>query len=173
MSSNKTPNYRLHAWEPGDHFLRSEFNENFAAIDTAIKTERTEADSTANRRLATVQNELSGTISTLRSNLESSIASLQTLAEGKSAIVTGVYTGNGENSQTISLGFTPKAVIVADKTGFGSRYGAMAFQNAPATYSGSSTWLEVVTNGFIAHHIDSSHFTLNANDRTYYYLAFA
>ena len=37
MSTNKTSNYRLHKWEPQDDFLRSEFNENFAAIDEALK----------------------------------------------------------------------------------------------------------------------------------------
>lgn len=36
MSTNKTQNYGLHAWEPGDDFLREEFNENFAALDAAV-----------------------------------------------------------------------------------------------------------------------------------------
>jgi len=34
MSANKTQNFGLHVWEAGDDFLREEFNENFAAIDT-------------------------------------------------------------------------------------------------------------------------------------------
>ena len=33
MSTNKTQNYNLHAWEPSDDFLRAEINENFAALD--------------------------------------------------------------------------------------------------------------------------------------------
>ena len=33
MSTNKTQNYGLHAWEPQDDFLRQEFNENFAKLD--------------------------------------------------------------------------------------------------------------------------------------------
>lgn len=33
MSTNKTQNYALHAWEPTDDFLRQEFNENFAKLD--------------------------------------------------------------------------------------------------------------------------------------------
>lgn len=33
MSTNKTENCHLHAWEAGDNFLRSEINENFTAID--------------------------------------------------------------------------------------------------------------------------------------------
>ena len=38
MSSNKTTNYNLHSWLPEDDFLRTEMNENFAAIDAAIKS---------------------------------------------------------------------------------------------------------------------------------------
>lgn len=36
MSTNETENYHLHAWEAGDDFLRSEINENFAALDSAV-----------------------------------------------------------------------------------------------------------------------------------------
>jgi hypothetical protein len=36
MSTNKTKNYQLHTWEPGDDFLREEFNANFAALDAAL-----------------------------------------------------------------------------------------------------------------------------------------
>ena len=36
MSTNKTENYGLHAWEASDDFLRQEFNENFAKLDQAL-----------------------------------------------------------------------------------------------------------------------------------------
>lgn len=36
MSTNKTQNYQLHAWEPGDDFLLSEINANFAKLDQLI-----------------------------------------------------------------------------------------------------------------------------------------
>lgn len=36
MSTNKTEHYGLHAWEPGDDFVRAEFNENFAKLDAAL-----------------------------------------------------------------------------------------------------------------------------------------
>ena len=35
MSTNKTPNLQLHAWEPTDGFSRAEFNDNFAKLDAA------------------------------------------------------------------------------------------------------------------------------------------
>lgn len=38
MSTNKTPNYDLHSWVPEDSFQRSEFNDNFASLDSALKT---------------------------------------------------------------------------------------------------------------------------------------
>ena len=38
MSSNKTQNLNLHSWVSSDPFKRSEFNENFAAIDAACGT---------------------------------------------------------------------------------------------------------------------------------------
>ena len=33
MAANRTQRYGLHLWEPGDNFLREEFNENFLALD--------------------------------------------------------------------------------------------------------------------------------------------
>ena len=33
MATNQTQRYGLHLWEPGDDFLREEFNENFAVLD--------------------------------------------------------------------------------------------------------------------------------------------
>ena len=37
MSSHLTEHYQLHTWEPGDDFLRTEFNENFEALDGAAR----------------------------------------------------------------------------------------------------------------------------------------
>lgn len=33
---NYTENYQLHQWEPGDDFLRTDFNEDFQKIDAAM-----------------------------------------------------------------------------------------------------------------------------------------
>ena len=40
MSTNKTQNCQLHAWELGDDFLTSEINENFALIDGVLPQNR-------------------------------------------------------------------------------------------------------------------------------------
>ena len=47
--ANYTPNYRLHQWEPEDKFLRTDFNEDFASLDTALgRTARQGADTAYN-----------------------------------------------------------------------------------------------------------------------------
>lgn len=44
MSSRKTTNLGLHAWEPEDLFSREEFNENFDTIDTSAGNTRKELE---------------------------------------------------------------------------------------------------------------------------------
>ena len=34
--ANYTEHYQLHQWEPGDPFLRTDFNEDLAKIDAAL-----------------------------------------------------------------------------------------------------------------------------------------
>ena len=38
MASNYTENYGLCQWEPGDNFVRTEFNQDNAKIDAALKS---------------------------------------------------------------------------------------------------------------------------------------
>ena len=82
-----TPNYGLHQWEPGDNFLRTDFNQDFAKIDAAVKqVSDTKAD-------------------------KSALTALETVLNGKAAFVTGTYTGNG-TTRTVALGFRPSMVLV-------------------------------------------------------------
>ena len=84
---------------------------------------------------------------------------MDTLAEqvaGKSELVTGSYTGDGEASRTIELGFSPKAVLLASGSGpinyNSSRYGGLALEGAEVNTDWESTSgepvLRVVTGGF-------------------------
>ncbi|UQT46648.1 hypothetical protein M5E87_15015 [Flavonifractor plautii] len=78
--TNYTAHYQLHQWEPEDSFLRTDFNEDFAKIDGALggKAEQSAVDTLAEQ------------------------------VAGKSELVTGSYTGDGEASRTIELGFSPR-----------------------------------------------------------------
>lgn len=127
MSTNKTSNYQLHSWEPGDDFLLSEINENFDLLDAAVGA--------------------------------------------KAEAVFGFYAGDGANPRTIRLGFRPKAVILANKSGtFGSGdsylYGGLLIDGA--------------AHGNYAYSITDEGFRLNQNNHaqgnnanhTYMYVAF-
>ncbi len=134
MSTNKTKNYNLHAWEPGDDFLRSEFNENFAAIDTALGE--------------------------------------------KSELAAGTYEGDGAKSRVISLGFTPRAVLVMQYDGatYEARNikvcGGLALEGFPVKQGMAGGWViavEIVEGGFrVAYEGDAC---TNTNGIIYHYLA--
>ena len=56
-----TTNYQLHQWEPGDNFLRTDFNADFAKIDAAIKALETATDAKLNQKAHVVTGAYTGT----------------------------------------------------------------------------------------------------------------
>ena len=84
MSTNKTTNYALHAWEKDDKFLMDEMNENFAKLDQTLEQELQKRDVTLKK---------------------------------KGQLVTGTYTGDGEDSQTFDLGAPVLAVLIERHNG--------------------------------------------------------
>ena len=136
MSSQKTEHYRLHQWVPKDNFIRSEFNENFGAIDTALAA--------------------------------------------ASRVVAGTYTGNGDASRLIVLGFQPKAVLLTDESGemrYGYYcYGGLALPGHPVRLNESLVSLSVEENGFRVYYLSNNGtswklFT-NSSGSLFHYLAF-
>ena len=146
MGTYKTEHYGLHQWVPEDDFLRTDFNENFEKLDTALHAaeQNLRADLTGDvQRLDTaldtlerelradhdaditqVESALSTAQQTLRSEFNSSIqqvnttlASVQALAEGRANIVFGTYTGDGTKNRLINLGITPKWVLLFPELG--------------------------------------------------------
>ena len=91
---NKTANYQLNQWVKSDRVLMDDFNADNAKLDAAIKAVDTKADGKA-----------------AQSALDAAKATIPKVAAG-------VCTGNGEESQKISLGFTPKAVFLCRQDGF-------------------------------------------------------
>ena len=84
MSTNKSAHLNLHLWEPEDDFLRREFNENFTALDGAVKTVQAAAEKA------------------------------QSAAEeaAKAPYAVGRYSGKGSTEQSISLGFRPSMLLI-------------------------------------------------------------
>lgn len=196
-----TQHYQLHQWEPSDDFLRSDFNDDFKKIDTAIKTteqtlqtnfngEVSRLDTALSTAQQTLQNNLNTQVTrldtalstaqqTLRSEFNSSIqkvnttlASVQALAEGRANIVFGTYTGDGRSSTTVNLGFAAKWIMLFAAAGYTDNgYGGLAAVDYPIYSSSRGNHLEIVGN-FIRIACDAVHGPLtNLSGQVYYYLA--
>ena len=126
-----TTNYQLHQWEASDDFLRTDFNEDFAKIDAGIK-----------------------------SAADASASGLASLDASKAEFVTGNYVGTG-GTQSISLGFQPRAVLVSNHS-----YATFAARDS------RNNLLEITSSGFSA--VEQSSWgidTPNTNGQRYAYMA--
>ena len=93
---------------------------------------------------------LSQTVSSLSQTVSQKAESsrVEAVAASVPKILCGSYTGNGSESRFISLGFTPKAVLVHHE--YIAYYTALAVAGQPCS-NGPGTALEVVENGFKAY----------------------
>ena len=174
--ANYTQNYQLHQWVPEDNFLRTDFNEDFQKIDTAIKSTETGLQANLNGQVSrldgaiataqqTVQNNLNtqvarldGAIATAQqtarnelnssiSTVNASIQSVQALANSKCTFACGKYTGDGAASRFISLGFTPTLVMVTNQKD--EIYeGGSYYYGGIAIAGMPAESVEITTNGF-------------------------
>ena len=151
MSTNKSEHLNLHLWEPEDDFLRTEFNENFTALDGAVKT-----------------------VTTAVSKAQSTADAAQTAAD-VSPYAVGSYVGTG-TAVTVTLGFRPKFVIIC-----GHKEGDASNTDEKILYAFGATGGNVLPNriqltdtGFIAcarvSYMLYPDFSISG--RTYDYIAF-
>ena len=110
---------------------------------------------------------------------QSDMTAMQTSLAHKCELYCGAYTGDGADSQMITLGFTPKAVL-AFEGGYqlnyaNESYGGLAVSGNPAAYINAQNriykLIEIVENGFIAYN-SSSTYRANKNAARYHYIAF-
>ncbi len=176
MSTNKTQNYHLHAWEAGDDFLRTEFNENFAASDAARKAIAGTVSAEQTAREKAVSAEAKSRDAAVKAEAAARSAAVADLDGRKVEIVVGMYQGDGASSRVISLGFTPKAVLVINREGRTSAdydcFGGLALPGHPVNFSGSYA-VEIVEGGFKVVHASQGSRVINTNSSsyTYHYLA--
>ena len=103
------------------------------------------------------------------------------IAGAGAKIVMGTYAGDGAASRTISLGFTPKAVLLVDMLGrmfsANGNYGGLALAGSPMLDHQSWTpCFTIVEGGFqvLYREISSGHYIrLNEPNATFFYLAIA
>ena len=173
-----TTNYGLHQWEPEDNFLRTDFNSDFKKIDTAIKSVETDLQANLDNEVSRLDGAITTAQQTVQKNLNTQVTRLDGLIDNleadKAEIITGSYTGDGQKTRTISLGFTPKALLLENargeryNSGVGQR-GGLALPNLPCVHS-NPAYVTIVTGGFTVS-CYSEVYDTNATSAKYYYLA--
>ena len=179
MASNHTTNYQLCQWQADDQVKRTDFNEDNAKIDSALKglsdglaaAQAEKADQTALDALA-AEVAKKATTAALEA-LSQKLASMPCL-------VTGTYTGDGTDSRLISLGFQPKALLVMREEGYSARpytddyYGGLALPGKPVclqTSYGTDYILTIESKGFRVYYNRDKYVFSNQKDTNYHYLA--
>ena len=149
MSTNKTTNYQLHSWVPQDDFHVSEINENFALLDTALKSE---AGSAAQKQ-----------------------AALETAIGQRLRIATGSYHGSVsvtlDTPQRIELGFKPRIILLSSGVGFSDSsnnpYGGLITEDYDMRGS-----VIMDDTGFTVRNIYDYRTRPNSETKVYHYIVF-
>lgn len=181
MSTNKTQNYNLHSWVPEDDFLRSEFNDNFTSLDTALKSLSTALAAETTAREQAVSAEAQARAAAISTEQNTRAAAISALTSAKAELVMGAYAGDGQADHLIDLGFQPRAVLFMDEYGrmwfdYSNRNaasGGLILPGCPLRVGMHSTGptiaAEVVSNGFQVHNGDCCY--TNRPNTNYYYIA--
>ena len=175
MASNHTEHFSLNQWQADDQVLRTDFNEDNAKIDSALKDlAAAQAEKADQSGLDALAAEVAKKAATAALDaLSKKLASMPCL-------VTGTYTGDGAESRLISLGFQPKALLVMTDEGYSARpytddyYGGLALPGKPVclkTVYGTDYILTVESQGFRVYYNKSKYVFSNQKEFNYHYLA--
>lgn len=116
----------------------------------------------------------------LRTDFNADNAKIDAALAALSQLVTGTYEGDGTAERFISLGFTPKALLVFRQegypaTGSNSLYGGMAFLGTPAQVLTSpntyTSILSITEGGFQVYYSSYHDIRSNQADTVYHYMA--
>lgn len=154
MSSRKTTNLKLHAWEPTDQFTREEFNENFAAIDTNAGNARKETETQIAAAAATASSaaaEAKSAAAAAQQSANAAAASAsnaqqtantanqaaqtaQSTADGRARIAIGSYVGTGTaditseaNARVFEVGFPAKVIFITTNHGLNGKTDGLSY----------------------------------------------
>ena len=146
MATNSSEHLGLHLWEPTDQVLRTEFNQNWQKIDTAVNTAQETAEAA------------------------------QDAADEKPYVIgsyTGngpdQYDSTG---QLINLGFQPRFVIISRGWNSNSTTGSYFLAVGQHRIDNQDWVFELATNGFIVKNHSGGILRLNESGLVYDYIAF-
>ena len=175
MASNHTEHFSLNQWLPDDQVKRTDFNEDNAKIDAALNDlSGGLAEKAGQAALDALAAEVTKKATT------AALEALSNTLASMPRLVTGTYTGNGEESRLISLGFQPKALLVMTDEGYSARpytddyYGGLALPGKPVfrqTNYGTYYILTIEAGGFRVYYDKSNYVLSNQKEINYYYLA--
>ena len=183
MASNYTANYGLCQWEAADSFIRTEFNQDNAKIDAALKDlEDSKAEQTDLDALTTTvagkadQADLDALSDAVEGKAsQTDYQDLLNAVIDRAVLRVGTYTGNGALSQRVPVGLIPSVVIVERADGLrcsqatGAVWGGMALQDHPLCRGGAQV-IELSGSSFYAYN-QGAPGDMNEEGVTYYYLA--
>ena len=172
MASNYTEHYDLCQWEATDQVQRTEFNADNAKVDAALAG-KADMEAVSSLQTAVAAKAEQAALSALTER----VAALEVLPQ----LATGTYTGNGAASRFISLGFTPKALLVFTSEGYPASpyvnyyFGGMAFPELPVEVfdrvGDKVQVLEITEDGFRVFYDYDLDLYSNQKDTKYYYMA--
>ena len=172
MSTNHTTNYNLCQWLATDQVKRTDFNEDNAKIDTALKSL---SDQVGQKASQSAVDTLTTAVSQ-KAEQSALTAAVSTIPK----VAVGIYTGNDNGSRSFSVGFTPKAVYVCTASGLsyttnaeGYVYGGLAVTGGPVQHKGYAA-VEITSGGFTVYQRDLGDYSgiyCNNSGMQYRYLA--
>lgn len=169
MPSNQTPNYALNQWEAADQVRMEDFNADNAKLDAAIKAVDQRVDGlTSSKANVSALTTLEQRVNTLTAGKADASALAQ-----KVSVIAGAYTGDGAASRVISLGATPRALLLFSSSGktadVNVSYGGLALPGHPIERLENKI-CEIVNNGFKVYYKADKVYS-NSSGSACYYLA--
>ena len=166
MATNHTTHYDLNQWQATDQVLRTDFNADNAKIDAAL------AGKAETETVSALQTAVAG---------KAEQADLSEVQASTPRIAAGTYTGDGEKTRTIPVGFTPKAVLVFPQNSqlyssgsASTTYGGLAVTGGSAVNSQDVSVVSIVSGGFQVSYQGVNNIwyvASNASGRKYNYFA--
>ena len=176
----KTSQYQLNQSAAEDRILREDFNRDNANVEAGLVAlgERVTAEQSAREAAITAEQEARDSAVTAAKN--EAAASDAQLNAVKVEIATGYYRGNGAESRFISLGRTPKALLLFREDGLTiDEYSTDALCGGlilaeRALQQAETTIADIVENGFNVYYssTDKRMILTNHSNYVYHYLAF-
>ena len=148
-------------------------------LNSKIDATKTSLTNTINAEKQTLNNTITNTKNTLNNTITSVQNTLQAAIDKRCEVVTGTYTGDGQETRAINLGRAPDAVLLIDSTGHMNANGYSSLGGLALTghacMKGYDPVITLTATGFTVYYqvISASHsVATNQSGTVYYYLAF-